>query len=229
MSREARQEARLEVAIGYHFADAALRARALTHSSCGGAHNERLEFLGDAVLQLVITDALYRRHPEAGEGVLTRMRARLVARPALVETARLWSLADHIRVSKGERAAGGGPKSESVVADAVEAVLGAIYLDGGIEAARAVIHRAWSERIDAAGGGTVVDAKSALQEWTQQRGLGLPDYRAEDCGVGRVPRFVARCLLDGVVLGEGSGARKKEAEQQAAAAALRRLRQQETR
>ncbi len=217
--------AHLSSVIGHDFRDRDLLPLAMTHRSYGTPHNERLEFLGDAALGAAISVELYRRFPEHSEGELTRMRAQLVARAALLETAHRWGIARQIRVSRGERGACGVLRADSVVANAVEAVLGAVLLDGGFPAVERVVLGAWGDRLEAIGAQPVIDAKSALQEWTQQAGGGLPDYRCEDRGVERRPRFVAQCLVAGAVLGEGQGARKKEAEQQAAAQALAALRE----
>ncbi|MDX8409393.1 MAG: ribonuclease III family protein, partial [Mariprofundales bacterium] len=170
----------LTARIGYVFTDSSLLELALTHCSLGGNHSERLEFLGDAVLDLVIAAELYNHFPDWPEGKLSRMRASLVDRAALLQTAKSWQLARSLRVSKGERTAGGLPRSNSVVANAVEAVLGAVYLDGGFSAASQVVVLAWRQRLLVVGEQQVVDAKSRLQEWTQERGLGPPDYLCDD-------------------------------------------------
>ena len=210
--------------IGHQFHDLALLERALTHSSFHKEHNERLEFLGDAVLELVISADLYQRYPEQSEGVLTRIRARLVARSGLLLTAGAWKIAPLLRISKGERAAKGlGPRATSVIANGVEAVIGAVYVDGGYPAAERVVKNAWHNRLRNALDQPVIDAKTALQEWTQQRGIGLPSYDCEDLGVGRSPRFVSACVIGDSMFGKGSGDRKKDAEQQAATAALNAL------
>ncbi len=212
--------------VGHPFRDPSLLERALTHRSFQREHNERLEFLGDAVLELVISAAIFQRYPQCAEGELTRMRARLVERAGLLATADTWRLAPLMRVSKGERTAGGRPRAESVVANGVEAVIGAVFVDGGYPAAEKVVLTAWATRLEHALEQPVIDAKTALQEWTQQRGMGLPAYRCEDRGVGRSPRFVAICHIGDAMRGEGTGDRKKEAEQQAAEAALAALQQQ---
>jgi len=209
--------------IGYLFHDLMLLEQALTHCSVQQKHNERLEFLGDAVLELVISAELFRRYPDHSEGDLSRMRARLVERSALSATAKQWQLAQLIHVSKGELGKNGLPRAESVVANAVEAVIGAVYLDGGYAAIEGVVMAAWKDRLGNALAQPAVDAKTALQEWTQQHGLGLPQYHCDDLGVNRSPRFHAACQLGVRVWGEGRGGRKKDAEQHAARVALEQL------
>jgi len=132
-------------------------------------------------------------------------------------------------VSKGERAANGLPRSDSVIANGVEAVIGAVYVDGGFSAAEAVVYKGWRQRLEHALAQPVADAKTALQEWSQQHGMGLPVYHCEDAGVGRSPRFHAVCELAGQRCGSGRGERKKDAEQQAATVAMQQLRKREDR
>ncbi len=213
----------LTARIGYDFTDLSLLELALTHRSLGGDHSERLEFLGDAVLGIVISTALYKQFPDWPEGKLSRMRASLVDRAALLQTAKLWRLAPSLQVSKGERTARGLPRSESIVADAVEAVIGAIYLDGEFSTASQVVLSAWQQRLLVVGEQQVVDAKSRLQEWTQERGLGTPDYLCDDLGVQKSPRFHVRCQVYEKLTSQGFGNRKKDAEQSAAQAALLQL------
>ncbi|MDQ6950209.1 MAG: ribonuclease III domain-containing protein [Mariprofundales bacterium] len=170
----------LLVRIGHQFTDMALLDLALTHCSLGGVHYERLEFLGDAVLELIISDELYRSFPDWPEGRLSRMRSALVDRDALLITAQSWELASELKVGRGERTPDGVVRSPSIVVNAVEAVLGAIYLDAGIVAATKVVLAAWDTRLQTVGDDEVVDAKSRLQEWTQARGWGTPGYVCSD-------------------------------------------------
>jgi len=213
--------------VGYSFHNLSLLQRALTHCSFQREHNERLEFLGDAVLQLVISSELFRRYSECSEGALTRMRARLVERAALLVTAHAWQLASLLRVSKGESGTDGLPRADSVIANGVEAVIGAVYVDGGYVAAEKLVRTTWLERLNGALDQPVIDAKTALQEWTQRQGMGLPEYHCDDLGVGCTPRFHASCQVEGRAWGTGRGGRKKDAEQQAAKGALERLMEQE--
>ncbi|MDX8412671.1 MAG: ribonuclease III [Mariprofundales bacterium] len=209
--------------IGYQFRDLTLLEQALTHCSAEQKHNERLEFLGDAVLELVISAELFQCYSDHAEGDLTRMRARLVDRSALSVTAKEWRLSPRLHVSKGERGKNGLPRAESVVANAVEAVIGAVYLDGGYAAAKKLVVTAWQYRLSNALDQPAIDAKTALQEWTQHEGKGLPEYHCDDLGVDRSPRFHATCLVGARVWGKGRGGRKKDAEQHAARVALAQM------
>jgi ribonuclease III len=213
--------AHLERRLGYSFQDPALLERALTHRSVSPEHSERLEFLGDAVLGLVIAEQLHRGFPEVDEGALSRMRAALVCRDSLLEVARRWQLAELARVGGGERTADGRLRAPSIVANMAEAVIGAVFTDGGWESARTVVLAAWEEALAGVGDGDGRDAKTRLQEWTQAQGWGLPEYVTRDAGVGAAPRFLAECRIQGVLHGQGKGGRKKDAEQSAAGEALR--------
>ena len=220
------RETALERRIGWHFRNPGLLAEALTHRSASpgrGARMERLEFLGDAVLGAVIAASLFERFPDHDEGDLTRMRAALVRREALLAVSRDWGLGECLVVGEGERDAGGRVRSASIRANAVEAVIGAVFVDGGWEAARAVVLAAWRGMLETVSPGAVRDAKTRLQEYTQARGLGLPEYVVRDHGVGRQPRFVAECFVDGASAGRGAGPKKKAAEMDAAADALAHL------
>jgi len=216
----------LESRIAYHFQDSRLPVAALTHRSATagrGAHMERLEFLGDAVLGAVIAAELLARFPEAGEGELTRMRAALVRREALLAVSRDWALADMIVAGGGECDARGRVRSVSICANAVEAVIGAVFVDGGWPAAHALVRRAWREMLDTVSPEGARDAKTRLQEYTQARALGLPEYVVRDLGPGCAARFEAECVVDGRRIGRGAGAKKKTAEMNAAADALAHL------
>jgi ribonuclease III len=213
----------LERQLAYRFADGDLLQRALTHRSHGDVHNERLEFLGDAVLGLLIADWLYRAFPDAREHELTLMRANLVKRAALAAVAREIDLGSFLRLGTGERK-GGGYRRDSILADALEAVFGAIFCDGGFEATRQVVERVFAARVgvvDAA----ARDSKTLLQERLQARRLSLPRYTViVQEGDAHAPRFTVACRVDDLdVITEGSGQSRRDAEQQAAARALAAL------
>jgi len=211
-------------ALGYAFGEPALLELALRHRSWCAEHggvpsNERLEFLGDSVLGMVITDDLYRSAPEEPEGVLARRRAELVNTVTLADLARELGLGGVIALGKGEESTGGRDKA-SILADALEAVFGAVYLDGGYEAARQLIVRLYAERIsDVADSRFTTDHKSRLQELAARRFGELPEYRLSDSGPEHAKEFTAVVLLGGTELGAGAGRTKKEAEQNAAAQA----------
>jgi ribonuclease-3 len=216
-------------ALGYRFGDPTLLELALRHRSwCaenGGVEsNERLEFLGDAVLGLVITDHLYDSTPTDPEGVLAQRRAELVNAVALAELGRQLSLGSALLLGKGEETTGGRDKT-SILADALEALFGAVYLDGGLEEARSVILRLYRDRIsDVEAGARVSDHKSRLQELAAREFGELPRYQLSETGPEHAKVFSARVRLGGEVWGEGDGRTKKEAEQSAARVAHRRLR-----
>ena len=216
-----------EALLGYRFRDRSLLARALTHSSYanehrGCDHNERLEFLGDAVLELSSSAFLYRRFPVEPEGSLSRRRASLVCEASLADCARKLSLGEKLCLGKGEEK-GGGREKDSLLADAFEAVIGAVYLDGGFEAADGFIRR---HLLDTSEDGAVFfDAKTRLQEYLQRDGeIGIRYRDREESDDGQEKTFVAEVLVEGAVLGTGRGHNKKQAEQTAAAQALERLR-----
>lgn len=216
--------AALEARIEHAFHRRQLLALALTHRSAGRANLERLEFLGDAVLDLIISEYLYRHFAEAGEGQLTRLRAKLVCKESLVRVARTWRLGEHVCVGGGERDAAGRIRSPAILADAVEAVIAAVYLDGGWQAAKKLVLSAWQQcfaNMDMAV--DVKDAKTRLQEFTQAQGWGLPQYQVEDRGSQAAQRFSARCQILGQPRGEGEGATKKAAEAAAAERAWQAL------
>jgi ribonuclease III len=214
----------LEAALGTAV-DPALLERALTHRSYAYEHgglptNERLEFLGDAVLGLAVTDALYREHPDLPEGQLAKLRASVVNTRALAGVARGLGLGRWLRLGRGEEVTGGRDKN-SILADTTEAVLGAVYLDRGVEAAAALVHRLFDPLMRAAASSDAAqDWKTALQELTAGRGLGVPDYRLAESGPDHAKRFTAVVLVAGEPRGEGAGRSKKEAEQHAAASAF---------
>ena len=211
----------LEKALGYTFRDAALLRRALTHPSMGKKDNQRLEFLGDAVLQYLMSDKLYREHPEDREGGLTHLRALLVCEAALSQVARGLGVGEALIMDRGEELTGGREKP-SVLCDAMEAILAAVYLDGGMEAARGVMERCWP-RADQVQRPTQ-DSKGALQELLQKGGGDPPEYRITgQSGPAHDPRFEATVYRNGEPLATGVGSTKKHAEQEAAVRALRIL------
>ena len=221
----------LEEKLGYTFKNKALLENALQHSSYANEHrnagtrsNERLEFLGDAVLGVVTADYLYRRHPDLPEGDLTRIRAALVCEESLHEVARSLGLGRHLRLGRGEEQ-GGGRERPSILADATESVFAAVYLDGGIGAASQLIHRVL---LDAEKEEVVEerrrDYKTALQELVQRTPGRTITYRlVEETGPDHCRVFVMEVSVDGQVSGRGEGRSKKEAEQAAAKAALKLL------
>jgi len=224
--------AALEKRLGVEFAGPALLALALVHSSyvnenpgTAAGHNERLEFLGDAVLDFVVAGKLYRDFPDLSEGQMTRLRSALVRRETLARVARSIGLGDYLVMGKGEEASGGRDKSANL-AGALEAVIAAVYLDRGVTVARKIIVRLleaeWPAAIAAGTGG---DAKSRLQELTQARFQLTPGYRLlAEAGPDHDKQFTVEVTVNGEVLGSGTGSSKKLAEKEAARAALERLR-----
>ncbi|MDX8404219.1 MAG: ribonuclease III [Mariprofundaceae bacterium] len=201
--------------VAYQFRSQALLKRALTHRSASSEHMERLEFLGDAVLGLVIAEYLHEKFPQYAEGELSRMRAALVRKESLLDIADGWSLDHYLHVGEGERK-NGALKSKSIAANGVEAVIGAVFTDGGWDAARLLILHAWNRQLECIDVDSVCDSKSRLQEFTQGKGWGLPEYHVIDHGVEKSPRFSAQCSVNHKPMGEGSGDRKKTAELDAA-------------
>lgn len=217
----------IEDRVGHSFSDPALLRLALTHRSVSSEDparndNERLEFLGDAVLQLVVTDLLYRSYPQLAEGQMAKVRAAVVSRGTLAEVARQLGIGEHIELAPSEEATGGREK-DSILADAVEAVIGAIYLDGGLEPARDVIFEMWSGRVaERAREPGVKDYKTRLQELVARDGA-RPVYEVAGTGPDHDRRFTAKVSVEGTEYGTGEGRSKKEAEQEAAARALATL------
>lgn len=211
--------------IGYSFQDAALLTAALTHRSAGSRNNERLEFLGDGVLNFVIGEAVYRCRPDAPEGDLSRLRASLVRESTLAAIAQELELGDAVRLGAGELKSGGF-RRRSILADAVEAVLGAVYLDGGFDAARSVVLGLYAERLDdLPSPESLKDPKTRLQEYLQSRHLKLPRYEIMEIS-GEPHRQIFRvvCRLgDGGQEAEGQGSSRRGAEQSAAAKLLELL------
>lgn len=217
--------------LGIQFKDPGILVTALTHRSFAYEQgledtNERLELLGDAVLNLVVTDLIYRRFPRYEEGDLAKLRASLVSAPALAAVASELELGDAILLGRGEEITGGRLKS-SILADALEAVIGAVYLDRGLRAVRSAIRALFGSRIDAAVGQDVPrDPKTQLQELVTHRFGGLPRYRVQGSGPDHDKRFQAEVFVEGTSFGRGEGKSKKRAEQAAAAEALRRMAQE---
>lgn len=205
--------------------------RALTHRSFayengGLPTNERLEFLGDSVLGVVVTESLYRTHPDLSEGHLAKLRAAVVNARALAEVARTLGLGDHVMLGRGEETTGGRDKS-SILSDAVEALIGAVYMDKGFVVAGETIHRLFDPLMEAAADmGAGLDWKTSLQELAADLSLGVPEYLIEDSGPDHEKTFVARVRVGEGFYGHGTGRSKKEAEQQAAETAWTALREE---
>ncbi|MCZ6505522.1 MAG: ribonuclease III [Actinobacteria bacterium] len=217
----------LEDKLGYTFENPGLLRLALTHRSVSSDDpsrndNERLEFLGDAVLQLVITDLLYESYPHLAEGQMAKVRAAVVSGPALAEIARSIDLGAHIELAQGEERTGGRGK-DSILADAVEAILGSVYLDSGIDSAGEIILSLWADRVaDRAKSPGIKDYKTRLQEHVARDGR-RPVYEVEGSGPDHSRQFRAVVYVDGSRLGSGEGRSKKAAEQSAAQEALASL------
>jgi ribonuclease III len=215
----------LEAALGYTFREPRLLRDALTHRSFGTPHNERLEFIGDGVLNCTIALSLFEKFPELPEGQLSRMRANLVSQPALHSLAQRLDISHHLRIGEGEEKSGGRERP-SMLADAVEAIFGAILLDSGFEAAQTTINRLYSQRIAAVNpreGGK--DAKTRLQEHMQAKHRPLPTYTVERVdGEAHAQIFTVRCtVLPNGETGVGQGASRRAAEQLAATDVLTKL------
>ncbi|MGH8039361.1 MAG: ribonuclease III [Stenotrophomonas sp.] len=212
--------------IGHAFNDPGLLQQALTHRSAGTPNNERLEFLGDSIVNMMIAEALYQRWPKADEGALTRARAELVREGALAVIARTLELGDRLTLGPGEMKSG-GHRRDSILADALEAIVAAIYLDAGFAACQAVVLPWFGPSMEAlpATGKPEKDPKTRLQEWLQGRQKALPLYElVSESGDDHAKTFRVRCgVADPAVSTEGEGASRRLAEQQAAAAALEQL------
>lgn len=209
---------RLQTALGYRFEDAGLLTQALTHRSFSSDNGERLEFLGDGWVNFWVGEALYRARPQADEGELSRLRASLVCESALAKIALQLNLGDALRLGGGELKSG-GYRRESVIADALEAVLGAVVLDGGFPAANAVAERLFAEVLqNLPSGAALKDAKTRLQEWLQGRGRPLPEYRLLSSeGPSHRQTFTVACVLvDSAQQTQAEGVSRKLAEQKAA-------------
>ena len=222
----------LENRMGYHFHDKHLLKQAVTHCSFSNEqkinrqqHYERLEFLGDAVLELVASDYVYRQDPEVQEGQLTKKRASLVCEPALALCGRELAIGDFIRLGKGEDATGGRNR-DSILCDVMEALIGAVYLDGGMKEAKNFIHRfVLSDTQER--GHIFNNSKNNLQEYVQKRKLDLRYELVEESGPEHDKIFLIEVIVDGKPMGRGQGRTKKTAEQQAAETALLNLKKPE--
>ena len=219
----------LETKLGYQFQNPKLLDHALTHSSYANEHhlgsissNERLEFLGDSVLGMIVADYLYRIFPDLPEGDLTRIRANLVCESSLVLVAKEWDLGRYLKLGKGENACGGRSRP-SILADAVEAVLAAVFLDGGLEHDRDIIQRFLLDRMEQVNRASR-DHKTYLQELVQRKSGQVLHYELiGESGPDHNKTFQMQVLLNGQPIGQGTGHSKKEAEQAAANAAIERL------
>ena len=216
---------RLEKKLGYLYVNDDLLKRAITHRSAGSRHNERLEFLGDSILSLVIAEALYHRFPDVSEGDMSRMRATLVREKTLAELAREFDLGEYLILGPGELKSG-GYRRESILADTVEAIIGSIYLDSDMERIRTLLLQWYASRLDEIRpGADQKDPKSRLQEFLQGRRRPLPSYAVIKVkGEAHNQEFTVQCDIEGMeapVIGVGSSRRK--AEQSAAEKALEQL------
>ncbi len=218
--------ARLCTKLDYDFNSAELLNTALTHRSVGSRNNERLEFLGDSILSFVISTELYRRFPEADEGSLSRLRASLVKGDTLAKIARSLELGDYLNLGSGELKSGGF-RRESILADALEAIFGAVYLDSDIDRVWSLIMHLYGDMIEAktSSAGNLKDPKTRLQELLQGRHRPLPSYSVVSMeGEAHAQTFVVRCDVDGLAeQAVGSGASRRRAEQAAAEQALKLL------
>ncbi|WP_084151840.1 ribonuclease III [Nocardioides halotolerans] len=213
--------AQLRAALGDPVLDPELLERALTHRSFayengGLPTNERLEFLGDSVLGVVVTETLYVTHPDLSEGRLAKLRAAVVNARALAEVGRGIGLGEHVKLGRGEETTGGRNKA-SILSDTVEAVIGAVHLSGGIEVSAEVVHRLFDPLIEAASAlGAGLDWKTSLQELAAEHALGVPEYVIQDEGPDHQKTFTAQVRVADQLYGNGVGRSKKEAEQAAA-------------
>lgn len=217
---------RLLKRIGYEFQDQALFELALTHRSYGANNNERLEFLGDAALNFIIGHAIYQQLPDTNEGDLSRYRANLVKGKTLAEVGRELGIGEHLKLGGGEMKSG-GHRRESILADAVEAIIGAIYLDDGMPACEKAVLAWFSERLDTLTQTNLKDPKTQLQELLQSKGKSLPVYEVINiAGEAHDQHFTVTCSVEGLptpAVGEGTS--RRSAEKKAAAAALSGLHQ----
>jgi ribonuclease-3 len=216
----------LDVEVGAELLTLALTHRSYAYEHGGLPTNERLEFLGDSVLGIIVTERLYRDHPELPEGQLAKLRASVVNMHALAGVAAGLSehgLGAYVYLGRGEELTGGREKA-SILADATEALIGAVYLEHGLETARSLVHRLFGDLLQGApllGAG--LDWKTSLQELTASEGLGVPEYRIAEEGPDHLKTFTATAVVGGRELGSGDGRTKKEAEQKAAALAWRTI------
>lgn len=214
-----RADSWLDKTLHYRFKDADLFSQALTHRSSGGLNNERLEFLGDAVLDFVISDALYKARPDASEGDLSKLRSSLVKDTTLAAIAADIGLGEHLILGSGEKKTG-GHRRESILADALEAIFGAVFLDSGIKAAKDMVDRVFADRLDELPDADVLrDPKTRLQEFMQARKMGLPDYNLVDVrGKAHKQEFEVTCTVsETAAVTRGEATTRRRAEQKAAA------------
>lgn len=208
----------LEKTLRYRFRDSGLFIQALTHRSANGTNNERLEFLGDAVLDFVISDAIFQRRPDADEGDLSKLRASLVKDTSLAQLAADLGIGEHLVLGSGERKTG-GHRRESILADSLEAIFAAVYLDSGLDAAAEIIGRVFDRRLEnLPDAGDLRDAKTQLQEWLQARKLKLPEYELLSVtGKAHQQRFAVTCTVTELSqTTDGESTTRRDAEQQAA-------------
>lgn len=223
-----RPASELQQRLSHAFGDTALLEQALTHKSFANenrlaGHNERMEFLGDAVLNLAVSEQLMAARPQASEGELSRIRALIVSEPSLAAAAREIGLGAFLRLGRGEESSGGRDK-DSLLANSFEALVAALYLDGGIAAAAAFIDRLFRAAVLAAGANGNADHKTAFQELCQERLRVFPEYRVvSESGPDHQKQFTVELSVRGEVLGSGTGRSKKEAEQRAAKEAMEKL------
>ena len=221
----ARNLDKLESKVGYHFLDSRLLDRALTHASFSALHNERLEFLGDSVLGVIVSAILYRLYPDSGEGELTRMRAQVVKNETLAQIARRLQLGSHLKL--GGSAVKGVADNKFVLADALESLIGAVYLDAGLEQAQMTVAKIFEPELNAVDPGPAAkDPKTKLQELLQSKGMSLPKYKVESIS-GSPPNetfLVGCCVEDDQLVQYGTGPTRSSAEQAAAQKLLSILR-----
>jgi ribonuclease III len=214
---------RIDAGLSPELLERALTHRSYAYENGGLPTNERLEFLGDAVLGLIVTDTLFRQYPELPEGQLAKLRAAVVNMRALADVARDLKLGDYVRLGRGEEGTGGRDKS-SILADTLEALIGAVYFECGLVKADTLVHRLFDPVISrSAGLGAGLDWKTSLQELTAQGFLGVPEYHVEESGPDHQKYFRATVKVGGRSYGSGAGRSKKEAEQQAAEAAWKAI------
>ena len=214
----------LQTTLAYQFKNSQLLKQALTHRSFGADNNERLEFLGDALLDLIVGESLFNQHPGADEGNLSRLRSSIVNKSALAGIGREWNLGEHVLLGAGELKSGGRSR-DSILADTVEAVVAAVYLDGGLAACRKLVD-AWTlEFVRNPEARQTKDAKTRLQEKMQASGHGLPDYQVLAIeGEAHAQSFLVECRVEGLErVHRGRGRSKRAAEQQAALETLKSL------
>ncbi|MGD9000419.1 MAG: ribonuclease III [Granulosicoccaceae bacterium] len=215
---------RLQKALHYTFTDSSLLQEALTHRSAGSRNNERLEFLGDAILGMLVAEELYKRFPDASEGEMSRMRASLVRGDVLAEIAQSLELGEHLKLGPGELKSGGFRRA-SILADALEAILGAIYLDSQLASCRDFVAHHFASRIAAISPDEVLkDPKTRLQEYLQARQIPLPEYDVVAVeGEAHKQRFTVECRVEGLQAVTASASSRRKAEQAAAASILEEL------